>query len=571
MKKSTLLLFLAISPLLLFAQGSPTFTGTIAQIRALTGTTYLQAASTNYGTGNWYLDTTDVTSADNTATVLVDADGKRWKRIYSGPIYVNWYGAVGDGVTDNTTAIQACFNAAVPFETIAFSAGTYNFTSATITSTDFIITGNKANLLGTLIVGNSTSREYHGVITGLTFSTSHNAIELNNCQKLEITSNVFNNCDTAILVEPSTVGVHSSGKIEITKANYFNNTNYCFYVRRAPTASWESTNDCTFSGNVASTLITTVYCDGIDGLKYQNNTVFMPSDPVRRVNKKHHLQLDTQADWVIVSGNNLFESGEESILVNNCANLNINSNNFAWSGQDSIYNVIKATGTITSFVINVTGNDVNGFSGNFVQIDPTTYGALNVSGNNINYSDTFPDYFGPPVLNTFDHYIVRAYNALTRVFEKDYYNNVINLKSTNKASFVTKYEVWGSFGSESYAFASVLAVDTVTALPVVGLYDSGILSSTFGGTLNITVKDSTGSGSGANTSNYLLMVNKASTGSATVYSTISKLGLLTGSAASWPSFTFTAVGNKLYATAIHNTRGRFYFYVKSDGNLTVTQ
>lgn len=71
---------------------------TIAQIRALTGT----LPNNNFYTtdlgqeGNWYYDATDVTSADNTGTILVTADGKRIKRVFSEVVNVKWFGVVSD-------------------------------------------------------------------------------------------------------------------------------------------------------------------------------------------------------------------------------------------------------------------------------------------------------------------------------------------------------------------------------------------------------------------------------------------------------------------------------------------
>lgn len=548
------------------------FTGTISQIRALTGTSYQQAASIDYGTGNWYRDATDAVSLDNTGTVLVDASGNRWKRIYSGPIYVNWFGARGDSVTDDNAAIQACFDNAKPFQTISFNKGTYKFTSVTISKTDFIITGNKAKLLGTINVGDDTVRDYNSVITGLTFFTTGNAIQLKKCRKIEISGNVFKGCDKSIYVKPEGTAVHQSGLIEITKANIFNGVNYCFYVDRNSNATWQATNDCTFSGNIANNaFMTAVYCNGIDGLKYENNVIFFPADTAK---KKNHLWIDQQSDWVIVANNNFFESGEESILVKNCKTLNVTGNNFAWTGQKGVYSVIRATGTITDFLINVNGNVIDSFSGNVVEIDNTTYGTVNVSGNNVHYADTFAHYSGSTDLSQIDHYIIKAGNALTRLSEKNLFNNAINLKSTNKASIVTRYDMMGSFAAEGYV-AKTLQTDTADRLgnthPVdlLGLYDAGLSSTTFGGTLNITVKNS--SNSSANTSNYLLLANKASSTSLALVDTISSLGLLNGAAANHPSFKFTISGNRLLAQPIGSTKGIFYFFVKSDGNLIVAE
>ena len=53
---------------------------------------------------------TDTTSADNGGTIIVDAAGRRWIRLYAGQVNVKWFGAVGDGVADDLGPIQAAIN-----------------------------------------------------------------------------------------------------------------------------------------------------------------------------------------------------------------------------------------------------------------------------------------------------------------------------------------------------------------------------------------------------------------------------------------------------------------------------
>lgn len=57
--------------------------------------------------GKFWRDDADTTSADNDGTILIDALGRRWKRKYSGDISIKWFGATGDGVTDDYNAIQS--------------------------------------------------------------------------------------------------------------------------------------------------------------------------------------------------------------------------------------------------------------------------------------------------------------------------------------------------------------------------------------------------------------------------------------------------------------------------------
>lgn len=88
--------------------GGLVYKKTIAQIRALTG---VLPSNNLYTTdvgqeGNWYYDASDVSSVDNTGTILVTSDGKRIKRVFT-QLNVKFFGAKGDEVTDDTTPIFA--------------------------------------------------------------------------------------------------------------------------------------------------------------------------------------------------------------------------------------------------------------------------------------------------------------------------------------------------------------------------------------------------------------------------------------------------------------------------------
>ena len=85
-----------------------------AQIRAYTGTStkincYGRVNVFDRAHGVFVLDSSDVVSADNDGTILIDALGRRWKRQVIGGAYPEWFGAKCDGVTDDTAALQATF------------------------------------------------------------------------------------------------------------------------------------------------------------------------------------------------------------------------------------------------------------------------------------------------------------------------------------------------------------------------------------------------------------------------------------------------------------------------------
>lgn len=67
------------------------------------------------GGGEYRYDSADITSADNGGTVIVAADGGRWKLQVQGLITPEQFGAVGNGIADDTASINACFAAVAAF------------------------------------------------------------------------------------------------------------------------------------------------------------------------------------------------------------------------------------------------------------------------------------------------------------------------------------------------------------------------------------------------------------------------------------------------------------------------
>ena len=78
-------------------------------------TGYLASAAPSGIAGMFVRDDSDTTSADNGGTIIVATNGKRWKRQVGGEVFVTWFGAKGDAVTDDTAAIQAAANYCATF------------------------------------------------------------------------------------------------------------------------------------------------------------------------------------------------------------------------------------------------------------------------------------------------------------------------------------------------------------------------------------------------------------------------------------------------------------------------
>lgn len=118
--------------------GTSRVVNSIAELKTLLKTTPSQNAfvSGYYaegdgGGGPYYLDSADTTSADNGGTIIVAADGGRWKLVNGGTVSINQFGAKGDwnGVSgsDDTAFIQAAFSSSAK-RIIADAGKTYQIT-----------------------------------------------------------------------------------------------------------------------------------------------------------------------------------------------------------------------------------------------------------------------------------------------------------------------------------------------------------------------------------------------------------------------------------------------------------
>lgn len=123
----------------------------IAELRLLDGSVYGRVEVLGYytagdgGGGDFYWDSVSV-EADNGGTIFV-ATGittGRWKRLYSGNVNVKLFGAKGDGVTDDTVAIQSTINSN---KSIEFDNGVYTVTYLTILNKSVNIYGSAGTIL----------------------------------------------------------------------------------------------------------------------------------------------------------------------------------------------------------------------------------------------------------------------------------------------------------------------------------------------------------------------------------------------------------------------------------------
>lgn len=101
------------------------------------------------GGGQYYYDAADTTSPDNGGSLIVAADGGRWKLVIKGQLSVKQFGARGNGVSDDTSSIQAAINSLTALGgEIFFPKGVYISTGVSWTVTTVSFTGYRISLIG---------------------------------------------------------------------------------------------------------------------------------------------------------------------------------------------------------------------------------------------------------------------------------------------------------------------------------------------------------------------------------------------------------------------------------------
>lgn len=140
----------------------------------VTVASYYASATPDGGGGQFVWDSSS-SDADNGGTIIApDAGGVgRWRRIYSGAINVKWFGAKGDDVANDTTAISNAKSAATSGVPLYFPAGTYrNAATTTISAAGSVIVGDgwrQTKIKYTAAVNGLVVSEKYGRVSGIWF------------------------------------------------------------------------------------------------------------------------------------------------------------------------------------------------------------------------------------------------------------------------------------------------------------------------------------------------------------------------------------------------------------------
>jgi hypothetical protein len=320
----------------------------------------------------------------------------------TGSVSVLDYGAKGDGVTDDTAAIQAAINSASANYEIVFpaSSGKYVFTNVNLSNKINLRISGSGVLGGSLTISQSQFIQISGVTFNLgrpTIGGTTFAISLERSSSIKIHDVVFRGMDRCIYVavynafqhvnrvaivncstEIADSSLYTSGEINNGSfpSVYYSEgfPGYFLYIDN-PSQSAPSID---VVGDVSVTACNPVLCSvghiygfGVDGAVIQGNVFFFTAGFYRSQYKNHNIYFK-RCTGILINGNQLFEAGRQGIYLDGVATLNITGNSIVWPGQrdfangQGIYIAPLASDPVTNAVI--CGNNIRIPTGDGIEL-----------------------------------------------------------------------------------------------------------------------------------------------------------------------------------------------------------
>lgn len=335
----------------------------------------------------------------------------------------------------------------------------FEFGELNINRSDVIIEGG-GTLKNTKIKLVNTETQQNIKINDIKFyfdilQENNNAITMQKLIRSEICNCKFYNCDKAITYTNFDEAQHVS-RIKITN-NYFYNMMYAIYGVRGNIEQPLIVADIHIINNIMEYCLNThIWVEGFDGGVISDNTMFFPSYMLnpKCMTKQYNIYID-YCNWTVIKGNNLFESGKDSILLNHSQCVNVSGNNIAWCGQINPSYAItflngdngKENGIYN--ISTVVSNIVSKPTGGGLYIDEHC-GYISVNSNVFQGTGSREFYYGNEYLPTNVSIFSRGHHCnitnnntdglvdcSASVENKSYYSDNIEINTTNRKTFNT--------------------------------------------------------------------------------------------------------------------------------------
>lgn len=396
-----------------------------------------------------------------TAKERIDAEQLKIDRLKKNWVSVLDFGAKGDGVTDDTNDIQAAINYIKDTfgdqgGTVFFPIGEYKFSTVLISSKHIKLTGS-GTLKGTVLIRSveranpsydNNIKDLFTRVEGLRFvhnvGNNTDAIVIRNTRCVNVSDCYFQNYRYAIHGEAihNDVPYQQTARVIISDCMYYDvdmavRTSWSPYTSGVPsTWVYSQHGDWQVKGCQAYFYIrglTHFHFEGQDGLIIINNILFHRFYRLKPADKMYNVYVK-QSNFTIISNNDLFEAGLESIYCEDMRSLIISNNNMAWCGQrepsSGIYLEVTDKATYQEASVIVSGNNIayptrHGINAGYNTVN------IKISDNVITKHGDSKFYYGSVDLSTISHYPLFVGDPAVPFPEQ---NSIITSKNTYRGS-----------------------------------------------------------------------------------------------------------------------------------------
>ncbi|OHD22880.1 MAG: hypothetical protein A2Y38_15885 [Spirochaetes bacterium GWB1_59_5] len=362
------------------------------------------------------------------------------------------WGAVGDGVTDDTAALQAALDcgAGNPVSVLITKRFVFKHTGCAMTHPNIFLTGGGELSGGALTIGASTGLpvDFHFVINGVVFSypslvDGQHGIILQNARYGKIRNCRFVKCDKAVSIA-SIDNIQHVNRLQINN-NEFDGVNYCLYgagYLGGGGIKVLTIGDIDFSANhFCLCKISHVYLTGQDGLVATGNFYYHDGYAAGSLTKEYCIYGDYIVNAIIATSQ-FFEAGYESIKLSHFRSVTINGNTIIWGGQRDLRDAIALIGGDTASAAannsSITCNVIAYPSKSGISVTSPA-GKILVFGNTVNNAGIdIGQYYGATAIDSVSHYGIDVDSLVyyVAVFGNFTPDNLNNFSASNTRSAV---------------------------------------------------------------------------------------------------------------------------------------
>lgn len=204
------------------------------------------------------------------------------------------------------------------------------------------------------------------IVSGMKFR-GEIGIDIKHAPGLKVESCDFNNENICVNCTATAKNGQYNAQM-IFNANTMRSNGYGFYFSETVKNDGNNylTADCIITNNTLNNKVTNIHIVNSDGVTISNNIMFLS---LGGATKKNHIYLD-EANFNIISNNELFESGEEAIKITRAVQTSlVTDNNIIWPAQTKRVPAIDIQTNKSDTYFNVSDNTIERSSSTAIKIN----------------------------------------------------------------------------------------------------------------------------------------------------------------------------------------------------------